>query len=111
MAPTPKTPSSPANLATDVQYAKHAGPATGKLLRKLGIRTIRDLFYHAPAYYRDLSQIKKVSKVEVGAFETLRLQVHEVQVRKVGFWKTRLDVRAGDDERKTGQDAHLLPAG
>jgi ATP-dependent DNA helicase RecG len=80
-----------------VQYAKHAGPATSRLLNKLGIRTVRDLFYHPPSYYRDLSQIKKVAQVQEGAFETLRLQVHDVKIRKIGFWKTRLDVHAGDE--------------
>ena len=96
MAPASQ-PSSPTTLSSDVQYAKHAGPATAKLLHKLGLRTIRDLFYHAPSYYRDLSQIKKVAQVHEGAFETLRLQVHEVKIRKIGFWKTRLDVHAGDE--------------
>lgn len=84
-------------LYSDVQYAKHVGPKTAPLLHKLGIRTIRDLFFHAPTYYRDLSQIKKLAQVEEGEFATLRLLVHDVRLRKVGFWKTRLDVLAGDD--------------
>ncbi len=87
-------------LSSDVQYAKGVGPKGAPLLRKLGIRTVRDLFFHAPLHYRDLSQIKKLAEVQVGAFETLRLHVHGVKLRKIGFWKTRLDVLAGDE---TGQ--------
>jgi ATP-dependent DNA helicase RecG len=100
MAQVARSTSSTTTLSSDVQYAKHVGPATAPLLRKLGIRTVCDLFYHVPSHYRDLSQIKKVSQVQVGGFETLRLQVHQIQLRKVGFWKTRLDVLAGDE---TGQ--------
>ena len=42
------------------------GPASQKRLKKLGIKTIRDLLYHFPHRYEDFSNLIPISKAEPG---------------------------------------------
>ncbi len=49
-----------------VQYVKGVGPRRSELLAKLGIRTVKDLFYHFPVRFEDRSRIVPISDLETG---------------------------------------------
>ncbi|WIV10814.1 ATP-dependent DNA helicase RecG [Proteiniborus sp. MB09-C3] len=53
-------------LEKSVQYIKGVGPKKAKLLSKMGIETIEDIFYNFPRAYEDRREIKKISTLENG---------------------------------------------
>lgn len=53
-------------LDKPVQYLKGVGPRRAEALGRLGIRTARDLLYHAPRRYDDASTIHPIATLEVG---------------------------------------------
>ena len=55
-----------------VQYVKGVGPRRGELLSKLGIRTVKDLFYHFPVRFEDRSRIVPVKDLKSGENAAVR---------------------------------------
>ncbi|WP_242942131.1 ATP-dependent DNA helicase RecG [Provencibacterium massiliense] len=51
---------------SSIQYLKGVGPAKAKLYEKLGVRTVRDLLYHFPRDYIDLSRPVPVRELQSG---------------------------------------------
>jgi ATP-dependent DNA helicase RecG len=51
---------------TEIQYIKGVGPKRAELFHKLGIFTVRDLFYHAPRRYIDRSIFTKIADLHPG---------------------------------------------
>jgi ATP-dependent DNA helicase RecG len=51
---------------TEIQYIKGVGPKRAELFYKLGIFTVRDLFYHAPRRYIDRSIFTKIADLHSG---------------------------------------------
>lgn len=58
------------SVDTPVQYLKGVGPARSRLLQRLGIKTLQDVFYYIPWRYEDRREIKKLSDLRYGSFET-----------------------------------------
>ena len=54
------------NLSTPIEEIPRIGPAYQKRLKKLGIKTIRDLLFHFPHRYEDFSDIIPISQVREG---------------------------------------------
>jgi len=63
------------DLSISARFVKGVGPGKLKLLNRLGIETIEELLYCLPRRYEDRSKIKKVSEVESGKFETIKVKV------------------------------------
>lgn len=53
-------------LHASVTALKKIGPKTAKLLENLEIRTVEDLLYHFPAYYRDFRAPQKIREAQDG---------------------------------------------
>ena len=53
------------NLSTPIEELPKIGPQYQKKLKKLGIKTIRDLIFHFPHRYEDFSNIISISKIKV----------------------------------------------
>ncbi len=66
-------------LETDVQYLKGVGPRRAQLLRKLGIRTIRDLLLYMPRGYEDVSAIVPLASVRRGDRAVVAGQVVNIE--------------------------------
>ena len=62
--PAPNAPLS--GLDASVQFLKGVGPHVGKLLAKVGIKTIRDLLHYFPRTYQDRSRARPLSMVVDG---------------------------------------------
>ena len=58
-------------LDTSVQYCKGVGPRRAELLTKLGIGTVDDALSYLPWRYEDRGNLKKLSQLSYGAFETV----------------------------------------
>lgn len=54
------------NLNTSIREIPRIGPAYQKKLKRLGIQTIRDLFFHFPHRYEDFSSLVKISDIHEG---------------------------------------------
>lgn len=59
------------SLETPVQYIPRVGPARSKLLKKLGVDTVRDLLYYIPFRYDDFSLISPINRVQPGETVTI----------------------------------------
>jgi ATP-dependent DNA helicase RecG len=59
------------SLDTAVTYLAGVGPARADALRRLGIFTARDLFYHIPHRYEDASTVTPIAKLYVGSDATV----------------------------------------
>ncbi len=55
-----------------VQYVKGVGPARSALLEKLGIKTVKDLFYHFPVRIEDRSKIVPCASLNPGGNAAVR---------------------------------------
>ncbi len=53
-------------LDTAVTYLTGVGPARADALRRLGIFTARDLFFHIPHRYEDASTVSPISRLRIG---------------------------------------------
>ncbi len=69
-------------LGSSVQYLKGVGPARAKLLRRLGVETVRDLLLHFPARYEDRRALSKIASLEPGDTATVRGTVMALRRRK-----------------------------
>ena len=58
-----------------VQFLKGVGPKRADLLKKLSIGTARDLLYHIPRRYDNISTITPISSLEVGMEASVRGEV------------------------------------
>lgn len=59
------------------------GPRQAEHLAALGVRTIRDLLYHAPSRYRDFSHLKRINQLRPGEDATIVATVWDVKKRKL----------------------------
>ncbi|HXE60916.1 MAG TPA: ATP-dependent DNA helicase RecG [Gemmatimonadaceae bacterium] len=60
-----------ASLDTNVAYLKGVGPRRADALKRLGVRTARDLLYHLPHRYHDASTIARISTLTPGMDATV----------------------------------------
>lgn len=60
---------------TSAQYIKGVGPDRLNLLKRLGISTIKDSLEYFPARYEDRSNIKPISELEPGTYQTVKGRV------------------------------------
>ena len=59
------------SLETAVTYLAGVGPARADALRRLGIFTARDLFFHIPHRYEDASTVSPIARVRIGTDATV----------------------------------------
>lgn len=69
-------------LATPIQYCPGVGPRKAALLEKMGIYTVRDLFWHFPRGYEDHRSITLIADLTPGHPATVIGQVTSVNIRR-----------------------------
>ncbi|MEK6698376.1 MAG: ATP-dependent DNA helicase RecG [Nitrospirota bacterium] len=67
-------------LDTPIQYCKGIGPKRAELLKKLGIAIVEDALTYLPWRYEDRGNLKKISRLSYGAFETISGEVVSAEV-------------------------------
>jgi ATP-dependent DNA helicase RecG len=63
-----------------VQYCKGIGPRRAELLGKLGITTVDDALLYLPWRYEDRGNLKKISRLAFGTYETVSGEVASAEV-------------------------------
>ncbi|TAN43114.1 MAG: ATP-dependent DNA helicase RecG [Nitrospirae bacterium] len=87
-------------LAARIRELKGIGPVRGRLLEKIGIKTLRDALYYLPFRYEDRTHIKSISCLNPGTLETVRGKIMSSVIRqyreRTGRRQTRLEVAVDD---------------
>ena len=80
--PAPGEGAERANLRPDtpVQYCKGIGPRRAELLKKLGIATVEDALSYFPWRYEDRGNLKRISRLAYGTYETVAGDVVSAEV-------------------------------
>ena len=78
------------NLSTPVEKIPRIGPQYKRKLKKLGIKTVRNLLFHFPHRYEDFSTLTPISKVKVG--ETICIQGKILEIKNTITWKRRMAI-------------------
>ncbi len=84
-------------LKKPVQFLKGVGPRLAPLLDRLGLRTARDMLFHFPRAYEDLTRITPVSSIDGSGQVCVCGTVEEVESRDLGGGRTLLGVLVRDD--------------
>ncbi len=88
------------DLATPIEKLAHVGPKNLSRLKKLGIKTVRDLLWHFPARYDDLSAISSIAQVEAGTVVNIKGKV--VNISTASLWRRRKTVTNATVEDESG---------
>lgn len=76
------------------------GPVFEKKLKKLGIDTIEDLFYHVPSRYMDYSHVTTIKDLKVGEVSTIHAKI--VSLKNI-YSKKGLKMQIGSVEDSSGK--------
>ena len=88
------------DLSTLIEEIPRIGPVYQKKLKKLGIKTVRDLLFHFPHRYEDFSNLKKISQARVGERVCIRGKIS--QIKNSRTWKKRMFLTQAVVKDETG---------
>ncbi len=88
------------DLDTPISTLPRVSPAYQKRLGKLGIKTLRDLFYHFPRRYNDFSKITKI--IDLRAGQTATAQGRIIEINNTRTWKKRMTITKAYIQDSTG---------
>ena len=88
------------NLSTSIENIKGIGPVFQRRLKKFGIKTIQDLFFHFPRRYEDFSNLIPISKLKINEVCTLQGKITYIKTSR--SWKKRIYITEAIIEDKTG---------
>src|SRR3989338_10682673 len=89
------------NLATPIEKLTRVGPRFLTRLKKLGIKTAKDLLWHFPARYEDYSNLLSISDINsAGQIISIAGQVTAIDV--VRSWKRRMAIVKAVIEDQSG---------
>ena len=83
-------------VTSSLRYIKGIGPKRALALEKLGIQSVRDLFYFFPRRYEDRSSFRKISEAVLGETSTFRAEILKVTFKPIRRLNL-LEVMVGDD--------------
>lgn len=85
-------------LDIEIQYLKGVGPKRSKLLNRIGIKRIEDLFYYFPRRYEERTHFSPISELKEGQIQIIKGEVLTATERK--FFRRRrfsiIEVGVGD---------------
>jgi len=84
-------------LQQSPQYLKGVGPARCEQLRRLGITTVRDLLFHFPRAYEDLTDVRPISGLSAGTLQTVHGEVVEIAGRQLADGRCIVSIVLSDD--------------
>ncbi|MCX6764254.1 MAG: ATP-dependent DNA helicase RecG [Candidatus Nealsonbacteria bacterium] len=76
------------NLLDPIEKIPRIGPIYQKKLKKLGIKTLRDLLFHFPYRYDDFSKITPISKIKIGETQCVQGEILEIETTRT--WKRKI---------------------
>lgn len=88
------------DLDSPITQLPNVGPIFAKKFQKLGINSIENLFYHAPAHYLDYSQVTTINKLRANEIVTIHAKI--VSITNVSS-KRGIRMQIGSVEDATGK--------
>jgi len=88
------------NLSTPIEQIPRIGPVYQKKLRKLGIKTVRDILFHFPNRYEDFSNLIPIAEVKTNESCCILGKVLEINTTRI--WKRKLSITEALIEDRTG---------
>ncbi len=88
------------DLSSPIDDLPKVGPIFATKFKKLGIHTVKDLFYHIPSHYLDYSLITTINKIRVG--DTVTIHAKIVSITNI-FSKKGVRMQIGSVEDSTGK--------
>src|SRR3989344_5380999 len=89
------------NLATPIEKLTRVGPRFLMRLKKLGIKTVRNLLWHFPARYEDYSKILPISDINE-AGQAVSILGRVVDIEMVRSWRRHMTIINAAIEDKSG---------
>ncbi|MBM3250873.1 MAG: ATP-dependent DNA helicase RecG [Candidatus Nealsonbacteria bacterium] len=87
-------------ITTPIEKIPGIGPVFQKRLKKLGIKTIQDLFFHFPHRYEDFSNLIPISKIKINETCTIQGKILEIETSRT--WKRKMFLTQAIVTDKTG---------
>jgi ATP-dependent DNA helicase RecG len=87
----------PDSLRQSVDSLKGVTPARLEQLGRLGLRTVRDLLFHFPRAYEDLTDVRPITGLVEGDVQTVQGEVVEINGKQLGDGRTIVSVVLSDD--------------
>lgn len=81
---------------SDIRYVKGIGPRRAEIFRRLGIHSLKDLFYLFPRRYEDRSRFHTLASFPLGEPATCRGEILEIKFKPIRRMPI-LEVLLGDD--------------
>jgi ATP-dependent DNA helicase RecG len=88
------------DLSTPIEQIPRIGPSLQKKLKKLGIKTVKDLIFHFPHRYEDFSNLTEIAKAKVGEKICVRGKILAIENTKT--WKKRMILTEAIVKDETG---------
>ena len=91
------------NLETKIEQVPRINSVYTKRLNKMGIKTIKDLIFYFPKYYKDFSNIIPISKMEINEISCIQGKILEIKntrtfVKKIFLTKAIVEDDTGKVE-------------
>lgn len=83
-------------LDQPVQFLPGVGPFRADQLRRLGIETVRQLLFHLPRAFEDLSDLRATNALTAGRFQTVCGEVVEIECRTLANGRQVVSVVLSD---------------
>jgi ATP-dependent DNA helicase RecG len=89
----------PKGVTLDSPVEKAGGIRAGYLraMKKLGLRTVRDLLYHFPRRYDDFSSLRKIQALMYGSTETVIGTIERIHQRRTARGRTLISAQVRDE--------------
>jgi ATP-dependent DNA helicase RecG len=97
LAVSTRAPNNIDPLLQNPQFLKGVGPARAELLRRLGLTTIRDVLFHFPRSYEDLTDMRPITGLSAGSLQTAHGEVVEIAGRHLADGRALVSVVLSDD--------------
>lgn len=87
------------NFDTPINIISGVGQYYQAKLEKLGIKTVRDLFFHFPKRYEDFSNFKNIEDIEIGEIATITGKIADIKT--IRTWKRKMFITEAIIEDET----------
>src|SRR5260370_18734381 len=86
-------------LLHHLESLKGVTPPRLEQLRRLGLQTVRDLLFHFPRSYEDLTDFRPIAKLAAGRLQTVQGEVVEIDGRRLADGRAVVSIAISDDNR------------
>ncbi|MDO8265182.1 MAG: ATP-dependent DNA helicase RecG [Candidatus Parcubacteria bacterium] len=88
------------DLSTPIEQIPRIGPVYQRKLKKLGVKTVRDILFHFPHRYEDFSNLIPIAEVKTDETSCILGKILDIKTTRI--WKRKLSVTEAIIEDKTG---------